>query len=93
MLSLPKKFLTIYLVTCWQAVFSADVYVAINGSNSNAGDAPGYTSAYATIAHAISQMSYGDTCYIQAGTYHEVCLLYTSPSPRDRTRSRMPSSA
>ena len=25
-------------------------------------------------------------------TYY-VCLLYTSPSPRDRTRSRMPSSA
>ena len=24
---------------------------------------------------------------------HMVCLLYTSPSPRDRTRSRMPSSA
>ena len=24
--------------------------------------------------------------------YH-TCLLYTSPSPRDRTRSRMPSSA
>ena len=28
---------------------------------------------------------------ILANTYH--CLLYTSPSPRDRTRSRMPSSA
>ena len=27
-----------------------------------------------------------------AGTYR-FCLLYTSPSPRDRTRSRMPSSA
>ena len=28
-------------------------------------------------------------------TYKEIklCLLYTSPSPRDRTRSRMPSSA
>ena len=25
--------------------------------------------------------------------YIYVCLLYTSPSPRDRTRSRMPSSA
>ena len=25
--------------------------------------------------------------------YNELCLLYTSPSPRDRTRSRMPSSA
>ena len=24
---------------------------------------------------------------------YNVCLLYTSPSPRDRTRSRMPSSA
>ena len=24
---------------------------------------------------------------------HLLCLLYTSPSPRDRTRSRMPSSA
>ena len=24
---------------------------------------------------------------------HHRCLLYTSPSPRDRTRSRMPSSA
>ena len=24
---------------------------------------------------------------------HNTCLLYTSPSPRDRTRSRMPSSA
>jgi len=27
------------------------------------------------------------------GTYFLTCLLYTSPSPRDRTRSRMPSSA
>ena len=24
---------------------------------------------------------------------YKLCLLYTSPSPRDRTRSRMPSSA
>ena len=25
--------------------------------------------------------------------WYHICLLYTSPSPRDRTRSRMPSSA
>ena len=31
----------------------------------------------------------GDTTPTQPNT----CLLYTSPSPRDRTRSRMPSSA
>ena len=28
-----------------------------------------------------------------ANANHKDCLLYTSPSPRDRTRSRMPSSA
>ena len=27
------------------------------------------------------------------GALYNTCLLYTSPSPRDRTRSRMPSSA
>ena len=28
-----------------------------------------------------------------SGCGKSTCLLYTSPSPRDRTRSRMPSSA
>ena len=37
---------------------------------------------YAKFQYAISET-------IEAG----ICLLYTSPSPRDRTRSRMPSSA
>ena len=37
----------------------------------------------------------GDTLWTQADQIPGVaaCLLYTSPSPRDRTRSRMPSSA
>ena len=38
-----------------------------------------------------------DECHltVTAASYRQsiVCLLYTSPSPRDRTRSRMPSSA
>ena len=29
----------------------------------------------------------------ELGVWLHICLLYTSPSPRDRTRSRMPSSA
>ena len=29
----------------------------------------------------------------ESTTSYNTCLLYTSPSPRDRTRSRMPSSA
>ena len=32
-----------------------------------------------------------DSWLVEGETYS--CLLYTSPSPRDRTRSRMPSSA
>ena len=39
----------------------------------------GLNSMTQSLAHALSQ--------------HNICLLYTSPSPRDRTRSRMPSSA
>ena len=30
---------------------------------------------------------------IEANEYYNICLLYTSPSPRDRQKSRMPSSA
>ena len=33
------------------------------------------------------------TIAVCTGKYTRNCLLYTSPSPRDRTRSRMPSSA
>ena len=33
------------------------------------------------------------TALILALDIGRICLLYTSPSPRDRTRSRMPSSA
>ena len=38
----------------------------------------------------LGQLAY-KLCHILE--HYEHCLLYTSPSPRDRTRSRMPSSA
>jgi len=41
----------------------------------------------ALFLHAILRNRHGFELRLQA------CLLYTSPSPRDRTRSRMPSSA
>ena len=34
-----------------------------------------------------------DRTFNESKGIYNVCLLYTSPSPRDRTRSRMPSSA
>ena len=36
------------------------------------------------VGHTMQYHPHGDA---------SICLLYTSPSPRDRTRSRMPSSA
>ena len=42
------------------------------------------------IPNQIRQLAH----YTSDGIYESItCLLYTSPSPRDRTRSRMPSSA
>ena len=40
-----------------------------------------------------SPFSFWPRIYMSSQDYHNPCLLYTSPSPRDRTRSRMPSSA
>ena len=48
----------------------------------------------ATVAPARADLVHRMTSSTQLsvnGAY--TCLLYTSPSPRDRTRSRMPSSA
>ena len=42
--------------------------------------------------HTWSQLSHR-VSFIRAIATPSACLLYTSPSPRDRTRSRMPSSA
>ena len=44
-----------------------------------------------------NMMSGRESILVDAGNSlfdsNKICLLYTSPSPRDRTRSRMPSSA
>ena len=42
------------------------------------------------VALLVDPMSYQ---YLVGAEIDYTCLLYTSPSPRDRTRSRMPSSA
>ena len=45
------------------------------------------------IKKSSSQLTDHYTPEALVGTQVLACLLYTSPSPRDRTRSRMPSSA
>ena len=46
-------------------------------------------------AFTIDQQTYTtrSASFFIPATRAKICLLYTSPSPRDRTRSRMPSSA
>ena len=46
--------------------------------------AQAHRAGYHPSTHAVASLS---------RVHHARCLLYTSPSPRDRTRSRMPSSA
>ena len=45
----------------------------------------------AFVASQPSARAAGETPFLEEVSL--TCLLYTSPSPRDRTRSRMPSSA
>ena len=54
------------------------------------------TMAYAGDVDDVSFRGIDGTVVVVDFTYTpnpQTCLLYTSPSPRDRTRSRMPSSA
>ena len=56
---------------------------------------------YELREYSVGIYYYHSTKNVQHSTFLEhilkrvsrICLLYTSPSPRDRTRSRMPSSA
>jgi len=48
---------------------------------------------YAVKQYVENDMVPGGPCDPNAADWSWDCLLYTSPSPRDRTRSRMPSSA
>ena len=59
-----------------------------------AGNLQGHEAAlYYTVAYVIMALGSFGVVLLLSRTGFEACLLYTSPSPRDRTRSRMPSSA
>ena len=45
------------------------------------------------LAFPVSRVGFHDVGWYNILAASFICLLYTSPSPRDRTRSRMPSSA
>ena len=48
---------------------------------------------FADDSHAVDVLAFQGSAMPLGWTQREDCLLYTSPSPRDRQKSRMPSSA
>ena len=63
----------------------------------SAGPQNGYTSAWGDVPFIVIQpetlYGYDPDFVVIRGEHDCTCLLYTSPSPRDATLSRMPSSA
>ena len=64
--------------------FSRGIFKVI--ASTSAGRALVYTIGHVCIAMTVVSVLTGASLF-------EACLLYTSPSPRDRVLSRMPSSA
>ena len=62
------------------------------GSGSGSGSG-GSTDACGPAAQVQFVKEVAESYYYWYDELAEVCLLYTSPSPRDRQKSRMPSSA
>ena len=67
-----------------QATSSVEIHCEMEPSSEDEVEEANAT-CYSSQAHA--------ECNGTNGVVSKLCLLYTSPSPRDRTRSRMPSSA
>ena len=73
-------------------------YTALTGLNGSQADISATSNNIANVAttgYKRSKAEFGDifaTSPLQNAS-SSICLLYTSPSPRDRQKSRMPSSA
>ena len=53
----------------------------------------GKTVVFGSKSLSVENLDTFDFSQVQLGLFSPGCLLYTSPSPRDRQKSRMPSSA
>ena len=64
----------------------------LGGDFNNAEDAAHFEETLSTVVfNGSTDQTITSAAWNEA--FYNFCLLYTSPSPRDRTRSRMPSSA
>ena len=65
-------------------------YQEVQGSNTSKA-CSSEEEAQATVEKRSKEQ--GEPCHYEKVDQYYICLLYTSPSPRDRQKSRMPSSA
>ena len=76
-------------ITIYTGTDFAQTYLLEDYRSNSSLDLTGYTA----IAQLKKYSSSEKTADFNISYPNDPCLLYTSPSPRDRTRSRMPSSA
>ena len=90
----------------WEVVRSYDckvrIEVPVDGTNTTVSQVIPSSQVLKDLLNALSELS-GPSFFVvfktfgpsanQRGQENNICLLYTSPSPRDRQKSRMPSSA
>jgi len=76
-----KTLLTYLLIIICSNLLATDYYVAISGSNNNAGT---ISAPWRTIQYGVDQLSAGDQLYIKAGLYAEKINIYNSGSATSR---------
>ena len=86
------------LIATMVAVIAVAGFSSVQAQDCGSGGGYGGYGAYSGVVESGcgGYGSYGDVGYSAATCYRGIsssCLLYTSPSPRDRQKSRMPSSA
>ena len=87
-----KFILTSFLF--FSSLLGAETRLAILGSGTPNPDPQRMGSSYAVIVNDNAYLvDFGPGVIRRAAELSPNCLLYTSPSPRDGTKSRMPSSA
>ena len=88
MISRLASFKTVAVLSCFMALAACSKK---STPDLDAGTGPG-VGTNAPGSRGEFETDIGDRIYFSEDQ-STLCLLYTSPSPRDRTRSRMPSSA
>ena len=92
----PSRSLYLYLKTVeialQDAIVTDDEATILHVLANALGISPGDTAECVSIARGEEKNPFDNLAEDYSG-HHLGCLLYTSPSPRDRVRSRMPSSA